>query len=96
MRNSRCSLTLALGGLTAALALAGHAHGDSVEPLVHTQARFALTARAPFAQVAPPFGALRERVWAPDWNPQLSIRCPRLTYAAWSSPFATISSIRSG
>jgi hypothetical protein len=38
--------------------------------LAHTHARFELTAKAPFAEVAPLFGALRERAWAPGWNPQ--------------------------
>jgi len=55
----------------AVAAMAGPAHAEPVEPLAHTHEHFALVARAPFAEVAPLFGALRERDWAPDWDPQL-------------------------
>ena len=53
---------------------AAHAiHGDQA-PLnalrVHTEERFVFTAHAPMEKVAPLFGADRERVWAPGWNPQ--------------------------
>ena len=64
MRNSGCSFTRALGGITAALVLVGHAHADPVEPLVQAQTRFALTAHAPFAQVAPLFG--------PEWENRIN------------------------
>jgi hypothetical protein len=37
---------------------------------VHTEEKFAFTANAAMEQVAPLFGAEKERVWAPDWNPQ--------------------------
>jgi hypothetical protein len=37
---------------------------------VHTEEKFAFTANAPMQQVAPLFGADKERVWADDWNPQ--------------------------
>jgi hypothetical protein len=37
---------------------------------VHTEERFAFTANAPMEKVAPLFGADKERVWAPNWNPQ--------------------------
>ena len=40
------------------------------EPLTHTEATFQLTANAPMDEVAPLFGAERERLWAPDWNPR--------------------------
>jgi hypothetical protein len=36
----------------------------------HTEERFAFTANGPMDKVAPLFGADRERVWAPGWNPQ--------------------------
>jgi hypothetical protein len=35
----------------------------------HTEVKFSFTARAPIEQVGPLFGADRERVWAPDWDP---------------------------
>jgi hypothetical protein len=35
----------------------------------HSEERFAFTARAPIEQVAPLFGADKERVWAPGWDP---------------------------
>jgi hypothetical protein len=50
-----------------------HEHGgaDSAGAArVHTDERFAFTANAPMEKVAPLFGAEKERVWAPDWNPQ--------------------------
>jgi len=37
---------------------------------VHTEEKFVFTANAPMGKVAPLFGADKERVWAPDWNPQ--------------------------
>jgi hypothetical protein len=37
---------------------------------VHTETRFAFTAHAPMEQVAPLFGADKERDWAPGWDPQ--------------------------
>jgi hypothetical protein len=46
---------------------AGISAGDA---RVHTDERFAFTANAPMEKVAPLFGAEKERVWAPDWNPQ--------------------------
>jgi len=35
----------------------------------HTEEKFAFTAHAPMEQVAPLFGANKERVWAPGWDP---------------------------
>lgn len=35
----------------------------------HTQEKFVFTAQAPMEQVAPLFGAEKERVWAPGWDP---------------------------
>lgn len=37
---------------------------------VHTDERFGFTVNARMEQVAPLFGADKERAWAPDWNPQ--------------------------
>lgn len=36
---------------------------------VHTEEKFSFTAKAPMDRVAPLFGADKERVWAPNWNP---------------------------
>jgi hypothetical protein len=36
----------------------------------HTEEHFSFTAHAPMDQVAPLFGADKERLWAPDWNPE--------------------------
>jgi hypothetical protein len=49
------------------------AHGGAASSgaeRAHTEERFAFTARAPMEEVAPLFGADKERVWAPGWNPQ--------------------------
>jgi hypothetical protein len=35
----------------------------------HTEEKFAVIARAPMPQVVPLFGADKERVWAPGWDP---------------------------
>jgi hypothetical protein len=48
-------------------------HGSAASPgakRVHTEEKFVFTARAPMDEVAPLFGADKERVWAPGWNPQ--------------------------
>jgi hypothetical protein len=36
----------------------------------HSEEKFAFTARGPMERVVPLFGADKERVWAPGWNPQ--------------------------
>lgn len=36
---------------------------------MHFQNDFSFVAQAPMGVAAPLFGANRERVWAPDWNP---------------------------
>jgi hypothetical protein len=49
----------------------GHAsHDGSGDARVHTEEKFAFTANSPMSEVAPLFGAEKERVWAPNWNPQ--------------------------
>jgi hypothetical protein len=48
-------------------------HGNQAAPgsaRAHTEEKFAFTANAPMDQVAPLFGADKERVWAPHWEPQ--------------------------
>lgn len=45
-------------------------HGAAGTRRAHTEEKFAFTARAPMEQVAPLFGAGKERVWAPGWDPQ--------------------------
>jgi hypothetical protein len=42
---------------------------DSGLSRAHSEEKFAFTARAPIEQVAPLFGADKERVWAPGWDP---------------------------
>jgi hypothetical protein len=51
--------------------LLGEQHTNSTDgQRAHTEEEFAFTANAPMEQVAPLFGADKERVWAPGWNPQ--------------------------
>ncbi len=44
--------------------------GGSGAGRAHTEEKFAFTANAPIETVAPLFGADKERVWSPGWNPQ--------------------------
>jgi hypothetical protein len=37
---------------------------------VHTEEKFAFTAKGTMVEVAPLFGADKERVWSPGWNPK--------------------------
>ena len=54
-----------------------HANGPrSVAGRVHTETRFAFTAHAPLEQVAPLFGADKERAWSPGWDPQFVYPLP--------------------
>ena len=43
---------------------------------VHTEEKFSITLQAPMDRVAPLFGANKERVWAPEWNPQFVYPLP--------------------
>ena len=43
---------------------------EASTPLEHTRTQFEFTVNAPLELAAPLFGADRERVWAPEWNPQ--------------------------
>jgi len=45
-------------------------HADAVSQRAHTEEKFAFMANAPMERVAPLFGADKERVWSPGWNPQ--------------------------
>ena len=49
--------------------MAGGPSGQGVAR-AHTEEKFAFTAHASIAEVAPLFGADKERVWAPGWNPK--------------------------
>lgn len=65
------SLVLPLAAALALPPLGAPAHADSAAPPpAHREARFTFTADAPLAEVAPLFGADRERVWSPDWAPR--------------------------
>jgi hypothetical protein len=44
--------------------------GPSGAARSHTEEKFAFTARGRMEEVAPLFGADKERVWSPGWNPQ--------------------------
>jgi hypothetical protein len=46
-----------------------HGGGSGTER-VHTEEKFAFTARGRMEDVAPLFGADKERVWSPEWNPK--------------------------
>jgi hypothetical protein len=45
-------------------------------PRAHTEEKFVFTARAPMEQLAPLFGADKERFWSPGWNPQFIYPVP--------------------
>ena len=67
------ALISALCCLPALLAVAASAQTSA--PL-HKRTEFSFSVDAPFAQVAPLFGADEERKWAADWNPQFIYPCP--------------------
>lgn len=46
------------------------APANTSSPRAHTEEKFTFTAYAPIDRVGPLFGADKERVWAPKWNPQ--------------------------
>jgi len=55
------------------------AHGASTQPgeaLGHTRVRFEFAANGPLESVAPLFGADKERVWAPQWDPKFVYPLP--------------------
>jgi len=48
-------------------------HGGAATPVAlraHTEEKFVFTVNGPMERVAPLFGADKERMWAPGWNPQ--------------------------
>ena len=49
---------------------------NSGKPQLHTEERFSFLANAPLERVAPLFGAEKEKLWAPDWNPQFIYPLP--------------------
>jgi hypothetical protein len=51
-------------------AVHGSHGGGAGSVRVHTEEKFAFTANGPMAVVAPLFGADKERVWSPEWNPK--------------------------
>jgi hypothetical protein len=60
----------AVAHLHAALHATSGGTGSSSVGRVHTEEKFAFTAKGPMNVVAPLLGADKERVWAPEWNPQ--------------------------
>jgi hypothetical protein len=56
--------------MLAALLLPRFSRTARAEDLAHCDARFDFTANARLDDVAPLFGADRERVWAPGWDPR--------------------------
>jgi len=52
------------------------AQGAPAGPRVHTEEKFSVTLQAPMERVAPLFGADKERVWAPEWDPQFVYPLP--------------------
>ncbi|HUN61238.1 MAG TPA: hypothetical protein VMU53_04590 [Candidatus Sulfotelmatobacter sp.] len=77
-----------LGALCGAVVMAaprivGHLHvalrggnGGNGGTRVHTEEKFTFTAKGPMEKVAPLFGADKERVWSPGWNPQFVFPAP--------------------
>jgi hypothetical protein len=54
-------------------------HGEQSPPSssrAHTEEKFVFTAHAPMQQVAPLFGADKERVWSPQWDPKFVYPLP--------------------
>jgi len=51
-------------------------HSGSGSERVHTEEKFTFTAKGPMEKVAPLFGADKERVWSPGWNPQFLFPAP--------------------
>jgi hypothetical protein len=47
-----------------------HSGASAGAQRVHTEEKFAFTARGRMEEVAPLFGADKERVWSPGWNPK--------------------------
>jgi hypothetical protein len=56
--------------LRAAVNGAHERRNSADEVRAHTRESFTLTVRAPMNEAAPLFGAYKERVWAPDFDPQ--------------------------
>lgn len=56
-------------------------HGGTSGERVHTEEKFAFTAKAPMEKVAPLFGADKERGWSPGWNPHFVFPVPPVDQA---------------
>jgi hypothetical protein len=68
----------AVGVLRTAAAKADSGETPGAEPRVHTREEFEFTAKGTIEQVAPLFGADKERVWAADWNPRFLFPLPAM------------------
>ena|SRR5215475_6774966 len=53
-----------------------HARSAAGPGRAHSEEKFSFVAQATMDRVAPLFGADKERVWAPDWNPQFVYPLP--------------------
>lgn len=56
-----------------------HGHGSPAAVArgrAHTEERFSFVALGPLERVAPLFGAEKERLWSPDWNPRFIYPAP--------------------
>jgi hypothetical protein len=63
-------IVLAVGALALLALLYHHRRAASSGPVVHVRNQFEFTVHAPYAVVAPLFGADKERAWAGShWNP---------------------------
>jgi hypothetical protein len=56
--------------------LHGAHHGTSAGMRAHSEEKFMFVANAPMERVAPLFGADKERVWAPHWDPKFIYPAP--------------------
>jgi hypothetical protein len=54
----------------------GGTNSNVAEMRVHSKETFAFTANGVMEEVVPLFGADKERVWAPEWNPQFVYPVP--------------------
>jgi hypothetical protein len=80
-----CGVVAAAVAPKVAMHLHGAVHGglgqvgtsaDGAGMRVHSKETFAFTANGLMEEVAPLFGADKERVWAPEWNPQFVYPTP--------------------
>jgi len=67
---------LSAGLLSVALVTSLVAQSSGTGQLTHTRTEFEFTVNAALEEAGPLFGADKERVWAPDWNPQFLYPSP--------------------